>query len=138
MFVSAHLDFTGTCEEAMNFYASTFEGNVQFKMTWGESPMSDQVGPDYTEKVMHMSVKVGVTTLMGCDVPRGTPAHEAQRIRMSIAMPEFEIGQKVFAALSEGGTVEMPFASTFWAKGFGMCTDRFGIPWMVNCGEPTA
>jgi PhnB protein len=44
-------------------------------------------------------------------------------------------GERIFNALAENGTVQMPFQKTFWAAGFGMCVDRFGIPWMVNCGD---
>jgi PhnB protein len=43
-------------------------------------------------------------------------------------------GERVFAALAQNGTVQMPFQSTFWAKGFGMLIDQFGTPWIINAG----
>ena len=135
MYLSTHLGFSGKCEEAMNFYAQTFEGKVEFKMTWGASPMSAQVGPEYNDKIMHMSVKVGVGTLTGSDAPPGR-GKQAQGIVMSISEPDLEKARQLFQTLRSGGNVEMPFEETFWAKGFGMCTDRFGIPWMVNCEKP--
>jgi PhnB protein len=45
-------------------------------------------------------------------------------------------GERIFNALTEGGTLQMPFEKTFWSPGFGMCIDQFGIPWMVNCDQP--
>jgi len=136
MYLSTHLGFDGNCEEAMNFYAKTFDGKVDFKMTWGESPMSGQVPAEAQGRIMHMSVKVGVTSLMGADGPPGKEAKKAQGMVMSISDPDLEKATQIFKALTEGGSVEMPFAETFWAKGFGMGTDRFGIPWMVNCEKP--
>ena len=132
MYLSSHLAFDGTCDEAMNFYANLFEGKVNFKMTWGESPMSSQVDADFQDKIMHMSITVGQTSIMGADSPKGR--HKtAQGIVESITDSDLAKAENIFKALSEGGSVQMAFAETFWAKGFGMCTDRFGIPWMVNC-----
>jgi len=133
MYLSTHLGFDGNCEEAMNFYAKTFDGKVEFKMTWGESPMAAQVPADAQGRIMHMAVKVGVTTVMGADAPPGKGGKKAQGMMMSISDSDLDKAAAVFKTPSEGGTIEMPFAETFWAKGFGMCTDRFGIPWMVNC-----
>jgi PhnB protein len=135
MQLSSHLGFNGNCEEAMKFYAKTFGGTVMFKMTWGESPMSDQVQADFQDKIMHMSVKVGNSTVMGADSPPGRH-QKAQGIMESIAVEELEDAKRIFNALAEGGSVQMPFAETFWAKGFGMATDKYGIPWMVNCEKP--
>lgn len=133
MYLSTHLNFDGSCEEAMNFYAKTFDGKVEFKMTWGESPMAEQVGAEGKDKIMHMSLKVGITTVMGADAPPGKGGQKAQGMMMSVTESDLAKAGEVFKTLTEGGSVEMPFMETFWAKGFGMGTDRFGIPWMVNC-----
>jgi PhnB protein len=79
---------------------------------------------------------VGDAVLMASDAP---PDH-AEKIRgfsVSLAIPDAAESERVFRALAEGGKVTMPFQKTFWAERFGMCTDRFGVPWMVNCA-PTA
>ena len=135
MQLSSHLGFDGSCEEAMKFYADTFGGTVVFKMTWKESPMCGQVEADFQDKIMHMAVKVGNSTVMGADSPPGRH-QKAQGIVESIAVESVEEAQRIFNTLSEGGSVQMPFQETFWAKGFGMLTDRFAIPWMVNCEKP--
>ncbi len=135
MVLSTHLNFNGNCEEAMKFYATTFDGAVQFKMTWAESPMKDQVGAGWQDKIMHMSITVGRTSLMGADSPPGR-FEAAKGTVVSIAVDTPEDADRVFAALEQGGTTLMPIMETFWAKRFGMTTDRFGIPWMVNCEKP--
>jgi PhnB protein len=135
MTLSSHLGFDGNCAEAMTFYAETFGGTVMFKMTWKESPMADQVQADFQDKIMHMSIKVGITTLMGADSPPGRH-QKAQGIMESIAVEDLDDAKRIFDTLAEGGSVQMPFAETFWAKGFGMATDKYGIPWMVNCEKP--
>jgi PhnB protein len=135
MKLSTHLGFNGNCDEAMKFYATTFGGTINFTMTWAESPMCDQVGPEFQDKIMHQSLTVGGTLLMGADAPPGR-FQTAQGIVVSIAVDTPEDADRVFAALSEGGNITMPIQETFWARRFGMCTDRFGIPWMVNCEKP--
>jgi PhnB protein len=59
--------------------------------------------------------------------------HQPQGFAVSLTVADAAEGERKFKALAEGGTVNMPFSKTFWAKGFGMCVDQFGIPWMVNC-----
>lgn len=135
MNISTHLGFNGNCDEAMKFYESTFGGKINFKMTWAESPMCDQVGADFQDKIMHQSLKVGDTIIMGADAPPGR-YQKPQGIVVSVSVPDADDAKRVFDALAEGGSVQMPFQETFWAKGFGMATDRFDIPWMVNCEKP--
>ena len=135
MQLSTHLGFDGNCAEAMEFYTKTFGGSKQFSMTWGDSPMCDQVAEADRGKIMHYSIKVGETTLMAADSPTGRH-QKPQGIVVSIAMEDLEKAKQVFEELAAGGSVQMPFAETFWAKGFGMCTDRYSIPWMVNCEKP--
>jgi PhnB protein len=131
MELAPYLNFNGTCAEAFELYARVFGGTIVFKQTHGESPMKDHVPPHWHDKMMHMTLKVGGQTLMGSDAP---PAHyqKPQGFGVSIAVPLAD-GQRIFDALAEKGAVSMPFQQTFWAKGFGMVTDQFGTPWMVNC-----
>jgi PhnB protein len=100
--------------------------------THGESPMKDQVPPDWRDKVIHARLTIGNTVLMGSDAP---PSHYAapQGIYVSISVSEPAEAERMFKALSDRGRVDMPFQKTFWSPGFGMAVDRFGIPWMVNC-----
>ena len=129
---NTYLNFNGNCAEAFRFYERCFGGTIAFLQTFGESPMKDSVGPDQYGLVMHVTLNVDGDTLMGSDA---TPDRyeEPRGIYVSIAPKTYEDGERIFNELSAGGNVEMPFQKTFWAAGFGMTRDRFGIPWMVNC-----
>jgi PhnB protein len=132
MKISPYLSFEGTCEEAFRFYARVLNGKLGEINTYGNSPMKDQTPPDWHDRVMHVTLEVDGQVLMGADAP---PTHFAKAQGTSVSLTGLPVdeGSRVFKALSEGGTVVMPFDKTFWASGFGMCVDRYGIPWMVNC-----
>lgn len=136
MQIDPHLSFSGNCEEALTFYEKTFGGKIEFKMTYGESPMAAQL-PDWSSKIMHISMRVGDRVLMGCDAPpqyQGKP----QGFDVSISVKDAAEAERVFNALADGGQVTMPLAETFWSTRFGMLTDRFDIPWMVNTNTTQA
>src|SRR5665213_731753 len=100
MNISTHLSFDGNCDEAMKFYEATFGGKIEFKMTWAESPMCDQVGDDFQDKIMHQSLKVGNAIVMGADAPPGR-YQKPQGIVVSIAVAEVEKAEQVFKVLAE-------------------------------------
>jgi PhnB protein len=135
MELSPYLNFNGQCAEAFKFYEQCLGGKIVFMQTHGESAMKDQTPPDWQDKIMHATLKVGSQVLMGSDAP---PAHYAapQGIYVSISLPDPADGERIFNALADRGKVNMPFQKTFWAAGFGMLVDRFGTPWMVNCEQP--
>lgn len=90
--------------------------------------------PANADKVMHVSFKIGGTTLMGSDGRNGgQPAF--QGFSLSFTVPALADAEKLFAALSEGGQVRMPLTKTFFSPGFGMLADRFGVAWMVHVGS---
>ena len=135
MQLSAHLSFNGQCKEAFKFYQQCLGGNIQTMMTWGESPMADQVSSELRDKIIHATLIVGDTALGGGDSP--PDAYEKPRgITVAIQIDDVADAERIFRELSEGGTVPMPLQQTFWASHFGMCVDRFGVPWMVNSGQP--
>ncbi len=132
MQTNAYLSFDGSCAEAFAFYASVLGGEITMRMNYGGSPMAGQIPPGWGEKIMHARVAFGGQVLMGSDSPPGR--YETPRgIVLNINADSAEEAETMFAAMAEGGTVTMPIAETFWAHRFGMLTDRFGIPWMVNC-----
>jgi PhnB protein len=90
------------------------------------------VPPEWKKKIMHARLSIDGEVLMASDAPPGH-FHQPQGFSVSLTVKDPGDGERKFKALSEGGAVNMPFGKTFWAKGFGMCVDRFGIPWMVNC-----
>jgi PhnB protein len=133
--VSAYLFYQDTCEAAFNYYAKVLGGKIDAMMRLSDAPPSDMPpGPPGREKtIMHarLSLPDGAV-LMGSDTPP-EHFHKPQGFSISVTVADPAEGEHKFNALADGGTVTMPFGKTFWAKGFGMCVDKFGIPWMMNC-----
>lgn len=134
MQLSPYLTFNGQCEAAFKFYQQRLGGNIQTMMTWGESPMADQVPSEWRNKIIHTTLIVGETVLAGADAPPDR-YEEPRGFSVTIQIDDPAEAERLFSALSEDGTVQMPIQQTFWAARFGMVVDRFGIPWMVNCGQ---
>ncbi|HEV2227890.1 MAG TPA: VOC family protein [Steroidobacteraceae bacterium] len=128
-----HLHFKGNCSEAFRFYAQTFGGRIVFSMTYGEAPGA-QHAAEVRDQIIHARVDFGADALLGCDVPpERYEKPQGFNVMASAGTPGD--AERLFRTLSEGGTVCMPIQETFWAHRFGMCTDRFGTPWMVNCAK---
>ena len=132
MELSPYLNFNGQCAEAFRFYERVLGGKIVMMQTHGETPMKEQVPPDWQDKVIHARLEVGKQAIMGSDAPQGHYT-APQGLYVSISLPSRADGERIFDELAAGGQVTMPFEKTFWASGFGMLTDRFGTPWMVNC-----
>lgn len=137
-----YLNFAGNCMEAFDFYKSVLGG--EFANVSKFSDMPSEVAGDLpqetaTDGVMHISLPIGDSMLMGSDVPAGmgtvTPGN-ACYVCLSPDSPEE--AKRVFDGLSEGGEVEMPFGKQFWGDYFGSFTDRYGIKWMVDAAAPGA
>ncbi len=131
MQLNPYLNFNGQCEAALKFYEQVIGAKTTFKQTWRDSPACEQVPPEAHGSIMHATLDVGGSTLMCADSPPDR-YEQPKGIRVAIHCKDKAEGERVFQGLSESGTVEMPFQATFWSAGFGMCVDRFGIPWMVN------
>jgi PhnB protein len=130
----AYLNFAGQCADAFRFYHDVLGGELTHLMTMGDAPGARDVPPETRDRIMHARLVVGDAVLMGSDGPPGY-SEKAQGIWVNIWVTDVADAERIFAALSEGGTVVMPMEKTFWAERFGMVKDRFGTPWMVNCGE---
>jgi PhnB protein len=131
MQLNPYLFFNGQCEVAFKFYAQLLGGKIDGMLTHAGTPAEQQVPAEWRDKIMHARLIVGDQVLMGSDAP---PAHYEQPtgFSVSIQIKDKAEAERIFNALAEGGKIQMPFAQTFWAAGFGMCADRFGTPWMVN------
>ena len=134
MEMNPYLTFAGTCEAAFRFYEQTLGGKIVMMQTHAETPMAEHVPAEWGSKVMHAHLQLGDRSLMGSDAP---PDRYQPPAGFSLALQVAEVAEaeRIFGALAEGGQVQMPLQQTFWAERFGMLVDRFGIPWMVNCGE---
>ena len=131
--VQPYLFFGGRCEEALEFYRTAIGAEVEMIMRFNESPEPTPPGmlaEGFENKVMHASFRVGESTVMasdGCSPEDG----KFNGFSLSISVPGEADADRVFAALSGGGSVKMPLTKTFWSPRFGMLEDRFGIGWMV-------
>ena len=135
MQLSPMLSFNGQCEPAFKFYEQCLGGKIQTLMTWGDSPMADQVPSEWGDRIIHAYLTVGETALLGGDAPPDR-YQEPRGLSVTIHIKAPADAERIFRELSEDGTVTMPIQPTFWSARFGMCVDRFGIPWMVNCEQP--
>lgn len=139
--LSPYLTFNGNCLEAFNFYKSAFGGEFATVMTYGQVPASeDNPGTADPNKIIHISLPISKeTAIMGCDMPAAYgQAIFGSNFNISVNAASREEADHLFAALSTGGKVVMPMADTFWGAWFGMCTDPFGIQWMIShdAGQP--
>ncbi|MGD1859922.1 MAG: VOC family protein [Leptolyngbyaceae cyanobacterium] len=129
-----YLNFDGDCEIAFKFYEQVFDGKIGDKMIYGGSPMAADVPPDWHNKITHMSLTVGDQEIMGADAPPDY-FEEPKGTAISIQIADPAKAEQIFNALAENGTVTMEIQETFWAKRFGMVTDQFGTPWIINCDK---
>ena len=134
MHVESYLFFNGRCEEAIEFYKRALGGEVLMLMRNKESPEPTPPGmlpPGSENKVMHATIRVGSSNLMlsdgRCD---GKPVFNGFSLSLNAA--SVAEAERLFAALADGGAVQMPLAKTFWSPRFGMVADRFGVGWMVS------
>ena len=135
MKVNPYLSFNGQCEAAFKFYEQCLGGKIVAMMTYAASPMQEQTSSEWRNKIMHARLMVGDKMLMGSDAP--PDRYEPMKgFSVTLGINDPNVAERIFHALSEDGTVQMPIQKTFWATRFGMLVDRFGTPWMINC-EPS-
>ena len=134
MQLNPYLNFNGQCEEAFKVYEKCLNGKIEFLMTHGQSPMADKTPPEWKNKIMHATLRFGDQAIHGADAP---PQYyeKPQGFSISINLKDASEAERLFRELSANGSVRMPLEKTFWAERFGMFTDRFGIPWMINCQQ---
>src|SRR5258708_7702704 len=130
MQVQPYVNFDGRCEEALDFYRSALGAEVTTLMRFKESPEPGMVSPGSADKVIHASFRVGETTIMASD-GRCQGRSSFQGISLSLTVADDAEAERRFAALADGGQVQMPLAKTFFSSRFGMVADRFGVSWMV-------
>jgi PhnB protein len=129
-----HLSFGGECEAAFQFYEQCLDGKILTMLTYGNSPMADQVPSEWRHKIAHATLNAGDSVLMGADVlPEQYEKQKGFNILLAIDNPLD--AERIFQSLAENGTVQLPLQETFWSERFGILVDRFGVPWEINCGQ---
>jgi PhnB protein len=124
-----YLFFGGNCREALTRYQEIFGGELTLltmKDVPGEAPPADKA-----DMIIHAALMVGDELLMASDDPMTENFGPVQGIMVSYDAADVAEANRVFDALSEGGTVTQALIPTFFSEAFGMCTDRFGTPWMI-------
>jgi PhnB protein len=131
--LNPYIAFDGTARQAMEFYREVFGGDLRVS-TFGEFGQQDS--PD-ADKVMHAQLETDRGfTLMGADTPTGMQRNPGDTITVSLSGEDADELRGYWEKLSDGGTVTMPLEKQMWGDEFGMCTDRFGVPWMVDIVQP--
>lgn len=136
---NTYLTFNGDCEAAFNFYKSVFGGEFTYIGRFGEMPESEEYKVPEADKgkVMHVSLPIGTSILMGSDCGgEWAPSFIlGNNFSVSVSADSKEEADRIFSGLSAGGTVTMPLANTFWGDYFGMLTDKFSVNWMMSYNE---
>ena len=127
-----YLNFMGKTGEAVTFYKDIFGGELNMS-TYEESnvPCSDED----KDKIMHAELKTEFFTLMASDGNKDHPVQMGDSVNLSLNGNDEEKLTEYFNKLAEGGKIDMPLAKQFWGDTFGMCTDKFGMHWMVNISK---
>lgn len=135
MALSIYLHFNGNCREAFDFYRSAFGGDFQELQTFADGPPDMGVADEYLNHLMHVSLPIGPSVLMGSDcVPGfGPPNSVGNNFSITVHAADRPEADDIFAKLSDGGAVDMPLQDMFWGAYFGALTDRFGVSWQIHC-----
>ena len=133
--LNPYLSFPGTAREAMEFYRTVFGGTLNIN-TFGELGNPDTAVAD---KIMHAMLESDRGyTLMASDLAPGMEHKPGENITISLSGDDVDELRGYWEKLSAGGTVTMPLQKQVWGDEFGMCTDQFGVPWLVNISQPQA
>jgi PhnB protein len=136
MRVNTSLHFNGRCEAAFRFYEQRLGGKIEVLLKWGESPLTDQVPPEWRDKILHAHMKLANADFIGGDV-LARDYRQPQGFSVLLGVDDLRTVEEMFAALADGGSVKMALQKTFWAPLYGVVVDRYGIPWEINCERTT-
>ena len=131
MQIIPYLSFNGNCRDALTFYAELFNGTIENFFPWNAEAI-ENIPEATVEHIMHGSININGLTIAGTD-QFGDMYTPAGNVSLMLDIDDLSDAQAKFKALAEAGQIIMPFAATFWADGYGFCTDRFGILWQINC-----
>jgi PhnB protein len=133
--LNPYISFNGNARQALEFYKGVFGGTLALS-TFGEYGAPDAPNAD---KIMHGMLETDTGfTLMGADTPPGMEYNPGDNISVSLSGDDADNLRDYWDKLSQSGTVSVALAKQMWGDEFGACVDQFGIPWLVNIGEPQA
>jgi len=126
-----YLFFSGNCRDAFTRYQEIFGGELEIMAMSDMPPDEGDVPPEQAHLIMHAALTFDGNLLMASDDPTGDGG-PVKGVAVNYTVDDVAEAERIFAALADGGEITMPLAETFWSPMFGTCTDRFGIPWMVD------
>jgi len=132
MQLDTYLFYNGDCAAALELYQAAFGAQIATLVRFRDAPDGGNAPPDWQDKIMHAVFCVGPNAIMVSDGRYGQPRKDYSGFMLSIAAEDAQSGERIFNMLAEGGNILTPWQSTFWTQGFGMLTDRFGVPWLIN------
>ena len=132
MRLSPHLSFDGNCREAFGFYAHVLDGSIVTMLTYGASPMADEVPVDCHDRIVHATLVFGEAVLSGADALPGR-FEPARGFQVLLQPEDPDESQRVFDRLKEGGKIVVQAQQTFWTPFYAALIDRFGVPWEISC-----
>jgi len=132
-----YIFFDSNCREAFAFYEKLGIGKVTEMISNKDAPPGQEYDPARADNIMHATLTIGDTLLMASDMPPNWYS-KPQSFNIHLTVPDAAKADTLFAALKDGGEVQMPLEKTFWAERFGACVDRYGIPWMISVDLPAA
>jgi PhnB protein len=133
MKLNTYVNFAGKCAEAFRYYEQHLGGKLGMMMTHGQAPDQTGVNPEWKDAVLHGSITIGDTDLLGADIPGAEPMRSAY---LTLAVDSDSEAERIYAALGDGGRVLMTMEETFFASRFGQVQDRFGMNWMILHERP--
>jgi PhnB protein len=133
MNINPYLAFDGTCREAFNFYADLLGGEIQTLITIKDMPMEGVSAEEWGDRILHASMAAHGNVIMGGDTPPGVSVTPTGTCVYVGADSPAEV-ERIYHALADGGRVDMPVGPTPWSTMFGMVTDRYGTPWIIDSG----
>jgi PhnB protein len=132
---SVSLSFNGKCEAAFKLYERLLGAKAELVITWGASPLAGDVPREWQDKILFARLKARHMTLLGCDLPSAS-YRPPTGFTLCLSADDDAEAEQLFAALADGGTVQMALQPTFFATRYGEVIDQFGIPWEIRCRKP--
>jgi len=131
--LNPYLNFSGRCQDALNFYEKIFNGKTVLRQTFGQSP--NPVAGVNPALIMHAEFQAEGIYFMATDGMGNDTPVDSSKVTLNIGFSDTEEQLSVFNGLAEQGDIIMPLSDTFWGAKFGMVKDPFGIHWMLNCQQ---
>lgn len=136
MRINPYLSFDGQCQAALKLYERCLGAKVVHMTTYAQAGPTVEAPPGWGSKIYHATLSVADQRIGAADAPPGS-YKSPQGFSLNLELDGPEEADRIFAMLADNGIVQMALQETFWALRFGVLTDQFGIPWIVQCGTPT-